>query len=682
MLVYGKRFKNICKVIAALLISFLLEISIFNLKHWTTYFIGPILNASAFDTDINENINGETEFAISNINRDIRTVFLEADFTSSDIKLIDVTVSYSDENNRYTYTTQIPNGYEPGFYIPLGAMGRVKSLTVAFRNGYFCIQNIFFNKPLPFRFFFSRVFLLAFIISSGCFWKKERFGNIKYDNKSIPQKITDICLLSVYIGMLFFIMVFSQDFELIPNWNPTYGYGYRGTYDGLADAVLLGRLYLSEADESLINAAQPYSETYRDENNVNAPWDYVFYNGKIYTYFGIVPTLMFYLPFRLLVGVYPSEYFSVFVFSAIGAIGLYLLWKEIVKKYLGNPPYVIYSACLAAVLFGSNLLVLAVRAKRYEIAVSSAFMFSVWGLFFILRAVYDGLFESIKPECLFAGGLCLALAVGCRPTALLTSLSVPFLLIPALRSRFPFRNIIADKSTRKAFAINAASLAVPYTVIGCALMWYNYARFGSITEFGATYQISVDNIAALTQSGLLGNLRRGFDGIFAFLFSAFKLEPSFPFVYAIKTYGIFTGRMGRDPVIGLFALPISVFLPAVIFVPKGEQIKKAIPVIAPISAAGLLFLLIIPIMTGVTPRYTVDFYWLLIIPSMMCAVLMYEEALKINVSFATAVGRFILAAVGITIFIMTGWGTVGENNLIWRNNPAVIRFLSDFFSVI
>ena len=685
--------KNIINIF---IIIILLECTLFNLRHWTTLNESPRVNIFNYEITLSDSVERfeegyiptaeNAEMTISNINENIRTVFLQPLFNDVNIKKIDITIKYQDENNIQTYTTQLINGYEPSFYIPLGAMGKVQNLTIVFLNKHVGIQEILLNEPLPWSFKLIRVVLLTFAVAIAFFWKKYRFSDIKFAPQLKWQKGIDVFMLLAYIGVLFFVVIFSVDFGYIPNsnnelkWNPSRS-GQHGINDRVVDALLLGQFHLDMIPhESLLNATQPYSPAYRSANNIIAPWDHVFFKGKFYSYFGIVPVLILFLPYYLLVGHYLSATTATLIFSSFGIIGLYLLWKELVKKYMKNLPYVIYLAGLVAVLFGSNLMTIAVRAHQYEAAISSGLMFSVWGLFFIFRAIRDDSCDRIKPASLFFSGVCLALAVGCRPPMLLVSLIVPVLLVPFFRSFLLVNN--SNKKLRKILVFKMMSLVIPYIVIGIGLMWYNYARFGSIIEFGTNYMITNVNISVLTQTGILGNLRRIIDGVFSFLFTNFSLTPYFPYVHATNSLNVFTGRIPRTPVIGVMALPITWFLFFIINARKSESVKRAAPLIFTMIATALSIMIFSSVTIGIMGRYTLDFFWLFILASAMCAGLIYEEAIKRNdLTMAISIRRLSLIAVLLTCIIMFGWGMVGENNYIWENNPVVIRYLSDLFTI-
>ena len=81
-------------------------------------------------------------------------------------------------------------------------------------------------------------------------------------------------------------------------------------YGALAHSLLNGRLDL-EADPpaELLALENPYDAGARDAAQINdIHWDHAFYNGRYYVYFGIVPCLLFQLPFEALTGIQNLAY--------------------------------------------------------------------------------------------------------------------------------------------------------------------------------------------------------------------------------------------------------------------------------------------------------------------------------------------------------------------------------------
>lgn len=95
----------------------------------------------------------------------------------------------------------------------------------------------------------------------------------------------------------------------------------------------------------------------------------------------------------------------------------------------------------------------------------------------------------------------LLLFVLCGVGTVLTVASRPTLVFGALLLAPPFIGLLAQRGlTRRRKAGCVAAFAVPLCIGAALIMVYNQLRFGSPVEFGATYQLTVSNVAANTLS--------------------------------------------------------------------------------------------------------------------------------------------------------------------------------------
>ena len=696
--------KKVRAVLTALLIIFLgailLEITVFNLRHWATRPAGPSANALDGRFAIDRQLPVRdiftppwaplpgTEYIISGINMPIRTVFIRPRFQDQSIQTVNITIRFEDESGLGIHSVALYNGYEPSFYIPLGAMGDVGRLSIRFDGPGVAIQELHFNAALPWVFIWQRVVLLTTVLMLCWLWKKYRFSERGFNPGFGRHLLLDGGVVACFIVILFSVMFFATQFGFVPGQGRDFiyvSYEDRATDDDinalLTDALRMRQLHLDvEVHESLLNATQPYNILYRWTNDIEHPWDHVFFNGRFYSYFGIVPVIVLYLPYNIIRGTHITPAAATFIFAAIAAMGIYMLWKEFVRKYLRDIPYPIYLAGLLVALFGSNIITLVARPLKYEVAIAAGLAFSAWGLYFISLAVREDSYDKIKTKFLIFGGASMAMAVGSRPTMLFHSVIVLVLLIPTIRSSLPVKRMYSDAPTRKILVKNIVALASPYMVIGGLLAWYNFARFGSITEFGATFQLTQENVAVVTQTGILGNLRRAYDGISIFLFSPLTVRLQFPFVFTTIADTLFPGHMSRTSIIGVFFMPATWFLAAAFYLRKNKE-TKAIHVIIGMVATGLFMAVLSTVLIGALARYSVDFFWLFMLSAALCMGYVYKEACKIGGIATVLIRRVSYAAVGVTCVIFFAWGIVGERNQIAFQNPAVIRFLTDLFLI-
>ncbi len=188
------------------------------------------------------------------------------------------------------------------------------------------------------------------------------------------------------------------------------------------------------------------------------------YEGKYYQSFPAVPSVLL-LPWVLLCGsaaAVPAN--AIIALFGLGiAAGVYLLFRA---WGAGE------KACLFWAIFvtmGSNTCWLSTSGGVWFMAQITNLFFVVWGLYFAsLSHKYGNV----------AAAVCLALAVGCRPfSILLLALFFLRLWLPMVKAqKNPLR---WGDGFWLAFALAA--------LIGGVMAWYNYARFGSILEFGHNY---------------------------------------------------------------------------------------------------------------------------------------------------------------------------------------------------
>lgn len=122
--------------------------------------------------------------------------------------------------------------------------------------------------------------------------------------------------------------------------------------------------------------------------------------------------ILFLLPFRLITGMYFSTQYFAFFMSVGAIISLAFCYKILVKKLFENCTPTMFTFGLAALLFGSNILLLPERTYFYGIPYGMGLMFTFLSFIMLLKL------QPGKPHCMvyavFAG-LFFALSVGCRP---------------------------------------------------------------------------------------------------------------------------------------------------------------------------------------------------------------------------------------------------------------------------
>jgi hypothetical protein len=267
---------------------------------------------------------------------------------------------------------------------------------------------------------------------------------------------------------------------------PEYKTGY---YQQLTQAFLKGQLYLPfKPHEKLLSLSDPFNYqlngVYRGINifsKINTlrfipiSHDLSLYHNKYYMYFGPLPVFALFMPFKLIVGGYPSDSIAIIFFLTVGFIFQFLLLIKIKNKFFPDLPQAWILFCGLILGLTNNAAFLLSRIMFYEVSISSAYFAMNIAIF----CLYNLIIEKPKVHYAFLFGLFLALCVGGRPQfALLNIILIPLVII------YFFKR----ESKAKCLRLCAAMLA-PGLTIACLLAVYNYERFGSITEFGTRYML-------------------------------------------------------------------------------------------------------------------------------------------------------------------------------------------------
>ena len=425
-------------------------------------------------------VNGDA-YEITNIGKEVKVIKLVFETIPSDL-VIEFTnddfVNYQRFNNNY-YRNVIT---ENQMYVYVSLKGKINNLRITPYNG--MIEEVIINPKVPYQFNFFKTLLIFGLILGAIFVLRD---NSILNLKDKRQKVS--CFIVIFIICLIALNYY--------NCNKSKGeYSFYNVY--YTDALINHKLEIdAEIDENLKNAVNPYDSSNR---NFNYILDASYYNGKYYCYFGVLPNMLFFVPYKLITGKYMTNAFGCLIYTILGTVATFLFYKELVKKYFKNITFRTFILSFIYIIFGSKLFWCMHRPNFYELVVIAAYFHIIFGLYLVLFNDKEKKF----PE--FLGYTFLASSVLCRPTALLASVFV----IPK----------IIDKFKKYRFKVTTwLPLIIPYFVIGIITMYMNYVRFGSILDFGITYQLASNNLSA-------GNFSiiNGLVGGFYYLFATYNIK--------------------------------------------------------------------------------------------------------------------------------------------------------------
>jgi hypothetical protein len=262
------------------------------------------------------------------------------------------------------------------------------------------------------------------------------------------------------------------------NWH--FGAEQRDHYNLLVHGFLDGHLSLkADVPAAVLQSPNPYDPAQRPDGV--ALHDASLYQGKYYIYYGVVPAIVALLPFRLVAGFDLPVPVAVLGFAVAAlAVGLSLI-AVIRRRYFPRcGPGVAFWLALGFG-FASCAPLLVRRSNIYEVPITSGSFFALTALACFYAAVHR---SSRRVAWIAASSLAWGLAIGCRPTYFFAPLGLLF------GYRLWLGREAAQPGRRgEAWRIALAAIG-PIALIGAALAWYNYARFGRVTEFGVSYILS------------------------------------------------------------------------------------------------------------------------------------------------------------------------------------------------
>lgn len=181
-------------------------------------------------------------------------------------------------------------------------------------------------------------------------------------------------------------------------------------YAELAKAMADGQLYLEvEPPQWLVDMDNPYDKGAREELQKQTGEEYLFdvayYEGHYYVYFGVVPVLLFYLPFYLLTGASFPTAIGVLISCIAFILGITGLLDRFARYHFKRVSLGLLLLLQIPLVMCSGILYLIKFPTFYSLPIMLALAFTVWGLYCWMRG------RASEKAWLWylAGSLCMAL---------------------------------------------------------------------------------------------------------------------------------------------------------------------------------------------------------------------------------------------------------------------------------
>ena len=342
-----------------------------------------------------------------------------------------------------------------------------------------------------------------------------------FDPSSRFQKAVLSAAMIILVLFSFFLCTVSIEKDWLYDYPLKGSVDDYGCYPQMFDAFQKGQLNIdTEYDLSILEQLEnPYNTAERREatgDKYGVYWDRAFYDGKLYSYFGIAPIIFLYYPAYFLTGHVLSDALAAAIMTAIGAVLMLKLLIELCKRMKNKPPFLLVLICGVTLPCGALLWTTEVNANFYHLAVLSGICAICAFFLYVLKA--DACENGWKRKVNFAiAGVCVAATVASRPN-LVIYIVIAFPLLFSIIKNRPFGT--------KSLLTDIASFCVPMLALGVLIMVYNAARFSSPFDFGANYQLTLADTSTYSLSGALA-----LPALYHFFLQPPSFDGSFPFLH-------------------------------------------------------------------------------------------------------------------------------------------------------
>lgn len=284
-------------------------------------------------------------------------------------------------------------------------------------------------------------------------------------------------------------------------------------YNLMAEGFQRGHLYIPQKPHPKLLAQE---DPLHPSNKPLWMWDATLYEGHLYLYWGPVPALLTWA-FKAATG-YAGKISdqTLTLAFALGRLfagaGLLLGLGRFVR--IRQPAWMVG---LAIAVFGltSPMPFIVARPYVYEACLMAGQCFLFAGMAF---AFWGLAYPSRRVLKLVVAGSFWGLAIGSRVTM---SIPIPIMTLATVGLIWFY----ADRSWRR-LVLNTIALGGPAAVALISYAAYNYMRFGSVTEFGVTWQMTTQKFVT-NNAWVIPN-------IFSYLFAPADWSCDFPFVKGMR----------------------------------------------------------------------------------------------------------------------------------------------------
>ncbi len=573
---------------------------------------------------------GSVTVEFTDIGQPVGTLYLQVDMPEG-TSYVDVKIDAKDDTQAASYRGGVADGRiiqgdARSAVIVLDLSGDVHALRVKLtpsKGGSLTLTGVGVNEQVPLQ--FSALRLVLWVLGGMAVYALCTFPSMKktYGEDRRPTRCVGYAMAAVFVlaaVVITYVSMYDQTGAYTTGFENTWG---NQITKEIVDAFRAGQVHLlDEPSKELLAMENPYDWSARSQLGVSAKWDHLLFEGKYYSYYGIAPVLLLFLPYTALTGYYFPTAEAVLLFGAIGLVFLVLLFLEFAEIFGKRIPNCMLISTLLVLLVSCGVWYNFVYDNFYEIAQASGFCFTAAGFYFLLRSRVIGE-GKIKYRHIVLSTMCLSWAVLCRPTLALYCFVVCIFLgfgyIKHRQATIDTLGAETSKAARKAVLTRATvkylfAALTCFVVIGGIQMWYNYARFGSVLDFGIQYSLTINDFTRSQYHTDFVMI-----GMYNFLVAFPQVQPTFPYVLSnfskLSVNGYY--YVANQNAVGILwrALPSLGYLGVV---PAWKSMTKKERLMA--LCLGLTTCVIAPLIiifsiweSGYGVRYCCDFAWQIIL---------------------------------------------------------------------
>lgn len=641
---YRNNYKTVNFARKAILAAFILELVVFQIPSYPTLYnskyeeksiasqsvvyTAPEGNAAPSFNGVEVKGNKEVTFVLENIGVPVKSIKLDADMkdkTDYVYVYFDISDETSSNLRMNVATGKLVKGADFSEYIQLNMSGKVNKMQIRVtgmdENSSFELKSIKLNAPVPFDIYPLRFALIVIIaVLAYAIVNSSVLGRETMASKRVFKAV-----LAVLTVFALFVSWKVADMKLPDGgWKAQMNLetGDQMTKE-LVDAFGDGKLELDiDVDPKLEELENPYDWGARD--GIVYAWDHLFVDGKYYSYYGIAPVVLFFLPYHKITGHYFSVNLAVLLFCMVGIVFLTLTFYEFIKRFFPKIPLGCSIAGYIVMLLTCGVWYNVYWALFYMTAISSGFMFLTAGAYFLISS---GIFRNEKISLVRTAlsSLFIGLAVLSRPTLAVYAICAYVIYAMNLKRSMYVSDDKSENTRRIKYALCGG---LPLALLGLAQMAYNFARFGSPLDFGIKYSLTINDFINSEFHLVFMML-----GAFTYLIAPPIFRSTYPFVSTEFNLFDVNGYYYRCPetVSGILfmALPVIGYVFSAKVLRRLPDKKSCINAILTVGLPCLVMPIVIICSvweSGYAIRYIADFAWEMVIGALAILFWLYTRS--------------------------------------------------------